>query len=162
METICNLVGFHKNENMKQLLALLLCSLMFTAANAQSKDEAAVAKAVETLRKSMVDANKAGLEKVTLPSLSYGHSNGRIEDRATFIGNLLTGYTDFVTMDLTAQTIAITGGTAVVRHTLTGDTNDSGKPGHVQLYVLLIWQKNGGEWKLLARQAVKVPPTPSH
>jgi len=142
---------------MKQLLALLVFSTIINAANAQSKDEAAVAKAVESLRTAMVDANKAGLEKVTLPALSYGHSNGRIEDKAEFIGNLVSGYTDFVTMDLSAQTISINGNTAIVRHTLSGKTNDSGKPGQVSLYVLLVWQKAGGEWKLLARQAVKVP-----
>jgi len=42
-----------------------------------------------------------------------------------------------------------------VRHTLSGETLDSGKPGTVNLKVLQIWQKQGGAWKLLARQAVK-------
>lgn len=143
---------------MKKLFTLLMFSSVFTVATAQSKDEAAVAGAVESLRKAMVDADKAGLEKVTAPSLTYGHSNGRIEDRASFIGNLLSGYTDFVTMDLSAQSIIITGPTAIVRHTLSGKTNDSGKPGNVTLYVMLVWQKEKGEWKLIGRQAVKVPP----
>lgn len=142
---------------MKKLFALLMFSSVFTVATAQSKDEAAIAAAVETLRKAMVDADKAGLEKVTAPSLTYGHSNGRIEDRTSFIGNLLSGYTDFVTMDLSAQSIIITGPTAIVRHTLSGKTNDSGKPGNVTLYVMLVWGKEKGEWKLIGRQAVKVP-----
>ena len=34
-------------------------------------------------------------------------------------------------------------------------TNDGGKPGTVKLKVLLIFQKENGAWKLLARQAVK-------
>jgi len=34
-------------------------------------------------------------------------------------------------------------------------TNDSGKPGKVQIKVLGVWQKRGNDWKLLARQAVR-------
>jgi ketosteroid isomerase-like protein len=44
-----------------------------------------------------------------------------------------------------------------VRHTLDADTNDNGKTGTVHLKVLLVWLKEGGEWKLLVRQAVKEP-----
>jgi hypothetical protein len=46
---------------------------------------------------------------------------------------------------------------AIVRHKLNATTNDSGKPGEVHLLVLLIFQKDHKEWKLLARQAVKIP-----
>lgn len=142
---------------MKQLFALLMFSSLFNVASAQSQDEAAVAKAVESLRRAMVDADKTGLEKITATRLSYGHSNGRIEDRAEFIGNLVSGQSDFITIDLTAQTIFVTGQTAIVRHTLGAETKDGGKPGTVNLHVMLVWGKEDGQWKLVARQAVKVP-----
>ena len=45
---------------------------------------------------------------------------------------------------------------AFVRHSLAADTNDSGKPGKVALKILGVWQKQGGNWKLLARQAVRI------
>lgn len=143
---------------MKHFFSLAAFSIIFQFASAQSKDEAAVAAAVQSLRSAMIDADKAALEKLTAAKLSYGHSNGRIEDKAAFIGNLVSGQSDFVTMDLSAQTIAITGQTAIVRHTLGGQINDSGKAGTVNLYVLLVFGKEGGQWKLLARQAVKIPP----
>ncbi|MEQ1678647.1 MAG: hypothetical protein ABL876_18265 [Chitinophagaceae bacterium] len=44
----------------------------------------------------------------------------------------------------------------MVRHILNAKTNDGGKPGEVHLRVLLVWQKTGGKWVLLARQAVKM------
>ncbi len=143
---------------MKQFFSLLVFSTIFQFASAQSQEETAVADAVETLRKAMIDADKAGLEKITASKLSYGHSNGRIEDKATFVGNIISGQSDFVTMDLTAQTIAVTGQTAIVRHTLGAKTNDGGKPGTVSLYVMLVFGKEGRHWKLVARQAVKIPP----
>src|SRR5262245_39937056 len=103
---------------------------------AQSKDETAVAAAVETLRKAMIDADKAALEKCTASDLSYGHSGGKVETRAEFVDALVAGKSDFVQITLTDQTIKIVGDAAIVRHTLQGETNDGGKPGTVKLFVL--------------------------
>lgn len=124
---------------------------------AQSKAEAAVADAVETLRKGMVDASFPVLDKYTAPELSYGHSGGKVETKVEFIESLTGGKSDFISIDLTNQTIKISGNTAIVRHILSGNTLDNGTPGTVKLSVLTIWQKQRGVWKLLARQAVKVP-----
>ena len=143
---------------MKRILSFLLPMLLLGVVSmAQSKDEAAVTAAVETLRKAMVDGDKAALENITAEELSYGHSGGKIEDKTAFVNAIASGASDFVTIDLTDQTVKIAGNTAIVRHTLSATTNDGGKPGAVKLYILLIWQKQKGDWKLLARQAVKVP-----
>jgi hypothetical protein len=123
---------------------------------AQSSKETAVANAVERLRKAMVDGNKVELESIVSDKLSYGHSGGHIDDKKEFVEKLTTGKSDFVTMELTEQTISISGKTAIVRHKLAATTNDGGKPGEVHLLVMMVWQKQGGNWKLLARQAVKV------
>ncbi len=122
---------------------------------AQSKPEKAVANAVEKLRKAMVDANKADLESSVSDQLSYGHSGGHIDDKKEFVEKLTSGKSDFVTIDLTEQTISVSGKVAVVRHILTAKTNDGGKPGDVHLRILLVFQKKEGKWILLARQAVK-------
>jgi len=142
---------------MKIYSILLAFCIMSTVSFAQSKEEKAVASQVEILRKAMVDADKAALEKVADEKLSYGHSGGKIEDKPTFVSNIVSGKSDFVSIDLSDQKITISGNTAIVRHTLTADTNDNGVVGHVKLYVLLVWSKDGSQWKLLARQAVKVP-----
>ena len=51
----------------------------------------------------------------------------------------------------------ISGDVALVRHHLTAETNNNSVPGKADLFILLVWQKQKGQWKLLARQAVKVP-----
>jgi ketosteroid isomerase-like protein len=140
----------------KQFIYLIALTAIMNTAIAQTKEETAVSTAVETLRKAMIDGDKTGLQKITADQLSYGHSSGRVEDKATFIDNIVTGKSDFVTIDLTNQTVAVAGDAAIVRHTLSATTNDSGNPGSVKLNILLVWQKQKGQWKLLARQAVKV------
>lgn len=143
---------------MKKTLAFLLiiCFSVLNTTFAQSKDEAAVASAVEALKKAMIDADKATLENLTDEALSYGHSNGKIEDKAEFVRAIVSGESDFVTINLTEQTIKIVGNAAIVRHKLAGTTNNSGKPGTANLSLLMVWQKQKGAWKLLARQAVKI------
>jgi len=141
---------------MKQFLFVLLIAGMGNSLYAQSGDEKAVAAAVENLRKAMVDPDKATLEKLTSADLSYGHSSGKVQDQAAFTDALVSGASDFVSIELTDQTIKITGNTAVVRHVLTAATNDGGKAGNVKIAVLLVWIKQSKEWKLLARQAVKI------
>lgn len=140
----------------KKLICLIMIAGIINGTMAQSKEDAAVNAAVENLKKAMVDGDKAGLEKITADKLSYGHSSGKIEDKTTFVDNIVTGKSDFVTIELTNQTVSVSGDAAIVRHTLSATTNDNGNPGNVKLNILLVWQKQKGQWKLLARQAVKV------
>jgi ketosteroid isomerase-like protein len=141
----------------KKLICLILISGIISGTMAQNKEEAAVSAAVENLKKAMIDGDKAGLEKITADQLSYGHSSGKVEDKASFVDNIVTGKSDFITIELTNQTVTVAGDAAIVRHALSATTNDNGNAGSVKLNILLIWQKQKGQWKLLARQAVKVP-----
>ena len=142
---------------MKKLFSLLVFLVFLQlAAGAQTKQEQRVAAAVQELKQAMVSGNQQALEAVVANELSYGHSSGKLEDKATFLETLVSGKSDFVTIDLTDQTITVSGKTALVRHILSATTNDSGNPGTVKLGVLLVWQKKYGQWRLLGRQAYKV------
>lgn len=126
---------------------------------AQSSDEKAVAAAVEKLRKAMIAADKATLESLSAEDLSYGHSSGLVENKAQFVDQFVTGKTVFLdNLTFSNQTIRIAGDAAIVRHRLTADTNNNKVPGKVDIIILMVWQKQNGEWKLLARQAAKLPP----
>lgn len=138
-------------KRMTLILLLLACTYGMYA----QKKETAVAAAVEQLRKAMIDADSATLDKLTAAELSYGHSSGHLDDKSLFIQKIVTGKSDFVTLEFADQTISVNKDVAIVRHKLNASTNDNGKPGEVHLAVLLVWQKQHGSWKLLARQAVK-------
>lgn len=144
---------------MHKKIIYLLLMIIVSAGNlsyAQSKHENDVAAAVSGLTKAMIDGDKQMLEKYTSDKLSYGHSGGKVEEQGSFIQSLTSGASDFVTIDLTEQTISVSKKTAIVRHKLSATSNDGGKPGTVKLSILLVWQKQHGGWKLLARQAVKM------
>lgn len=153
-------ISVYKNllNLMKKLtLFFAFCLLAATPLFAQTKDNRDVSDAVEFMRKAMIDGDRSRLTQVAADDLSYGHSSGKIQDKKEFVEAIASGASDFVTIDLTQQTIKVSGNTAIVRHVLSAQTNDGGKPGSVQLGILLIFQKQKGAWKLLARQAYKLP-----
>jgi ketosteroid isomerase-like protein len=124
---------------------------------AQSSDEAAVAQAVESFRNAMLKADRSQFETLTADQLSYGHSAGRVENKAQFIDAATSGQSTWKFITLTDQTNHIVGTTAIVRHTFTGGTERDGKTNPVKIGVLMVWHKQDGHWKLLARQAVRLP-----
>ncbi len=143
---------------MQKMKILLLCVCLVTMqAYSQQDAEKKVAEAVEKLRKAMIDPDKATLSSLVAEKLSYGHSNGALDDKAIFMDKLLSGKSDFTEISFDDQTIDISGDAAVVRQTLHAKTNDGGRPGEVHIKVLLVWQKVKGNWVLLARQAVRLP-----
>lgn len=143
----------------KNIVFLVICTLMLSLRlTAQTKDEKDVASAVETLRQAMVDGNKQTLENIVADQLSYGHSGGKVDTKTSFVEDLASGKSDFVTILLADQTIKFSDDVALVRHKLTGETLDNGKTNAINLNVLLVWQKQKGQWKLLARHAARINP----
>lgn len=142
---------------MKKVAVFILVLSLHLAVKAQTADEKNVLAAVEKMRLAMISGERKALEQIAATDLSYGHSSGKLEDKATFVETIASGKSDFVEITLSNQTVKVTGTTALVRHQLDAKTNDGGKPGEVHLGILLVWQKQGKEWKLLGRQAYKLP-----
>ena len=138
------------------LFCLFFCVSFSAAVHAQTASEKELSNAVEKLRDAMIKGDSVALLPLLSPQLSYGHSNGLIENRGEFLHKIGTGISDFITMNLSDQTITVSGQTAIVRHTVEGDVNDNGKAGTLHLKVLLVWEKYKRGWRLLARQAVKI------
>ncbi len=134
------------------LVTVLVITTMVTFA--QTADERSLVKTLESFRKVLIDPDSTVLKQLVSDKVSYGHSSGVVQNRAAFIEALLSGKSDFVTIDISGQTIEIFDDVAIVRHTLSAITNDNGKPGTVKLGVMLVWKKSRNKWILIARQAV--------
>lgn len=144
---------------MKKKFAMLMLMMVCLSCTSKKEDNStlAVEKAVEVFRQTMLQPDQLKFEELTSPVLTYGHSSGLIEDRATCIGSMVSGKFKFLSIDLTNQHIDIEGNTAIVRHEFNASTHDEGKPaGKVRLSVLQVWSKYEGHWHLIARQAVKI------
>lgn len=145
----------------RQTLIICVAALSLGACTAvpTGGGQASVEQSVEQLRLLMIDPDKGRLSALVADDLSYGHSAGKLDTKTSFIADLLSGASDFVTIETSDQTVLRKDNLAIVRHTLVAKTNDNGKPGAVTLKVLQVWTQADGRWQLLARQAVR-PPQP--
>lgn len=120
-----------------------------------ANDSAALTQAIEKFYNAIRDKNAAAFEPLVTHDLSYGHSSGRIEDKAEFIANVLKPNTVWKRIYGDKQRNSFSGDTAISRHIMAGEVERDGKPGGSNMDVMMVWQKQGGAWKLLARQAYK-------
>ena len=120
----------------------------------QTGRESAVSAAVEALRKAMIAADKSTLEKLAAAELSYGHSSGRLENKAEFVEALTSGKSGFSAIELNDQTVNVVDKIALVRHVFNGTRRKEGDK--VKLSILTVWMQQQEQWKLLARQAAKL------
>ncbi len=126
-----------------------------SSAVAESADEAAIAQAVEALRKAIFGQDKTQLEAHAADQLSYGHSDGRVQNKAEFIEGVMTRKAIVKSITLSDHTITVVGNDAIARHTWASESETDGKPTSTKIGVLQVWQKQGGNWKLLARQGFR-------
>lgn len=121
-------------------------------------DAADVAAASERLRVAMLEPDVATLAALVATDLNYGHSGGKVDTKAVFIQDLLDKKPDFTALNITDQSVKVLdGGMAVVRHMVAMEFEDTGRKGKASLRVVGVWQKQGGAWRLLVRQAVPAP-----
>jgi hypothetical protein len=123
---------------------------------AGAADDPALAQAVEELRKAILTADKAKLAALTASDLSYGHSSAVVQDQATFIDGVVNRKATVKTLDFPDLKTFVDGDTGVARHRFVSDSEQDGKATHTDIGVLAVWQKQGGQWKLLARQGFKL------
>jgi ketosteroid isomerase-like protein len=124
--------------------------------HAETADETAVKEAINDLLKAMVSADKAKLDSLLSDQLSYGHSSGKIETKAIVLDVVGGKKTIYKSINLVDPTVAVVGNNAIARHIGTFETEADGKPGSSRVGVMQVWVKDGGRWKLLARQAYRL------
>ena len=125
---------------------------------AASADEEAVAKNVEAFRKAQAAADAEVLATLCAAELSYSHSDGHVEDKATFIANATNGKSKFVSLEYKDPSTRVVGPAAIVRFHWVGEQEAvaDGKKSSTNLHILMNWQKQGADWKLLSRASTKL------
>jgi ketosteroid isomerase-like protein len=124
----------------------------------ETDEEAAVAKNVEAFRAAQFAADAKAFEQLCAAELSYSHSDGRVEDKATFIANATNGKSKFLSLAYEGVTVRVVGPAAIVRFHWVGESESvaDGKKNATNLHILMTWLKQGAGWKLLSRASTKL------
>lgn len=143
----------------RRTVPVLLAAALLAASGAvaASPGQEAVAERVEAFRAAQVAAEPKALEKLSAPELSYSHSDGRVEDRAAFVTNATAGRSKFTKLEYRNPTTTVVGDVATVRFNWVGEqVATDGRTTSTNLHILMVWQKRGSDWLLLARSATKI------
>jgi ketosteroid isomerase-like protein len=147
------------NINRRQLaLPVLAVGFLGVVPVFAAADEDAVAKNVEAFRAAQVAADAEALDGLCAAELSYSHSDGRVEDKATFIANATDRKSKFLSLAYQDIGIRVVGTAAIVRFHWVGESQTAadGKKSATNLHILMNWQKQGADWKLLSRASTKL------
>ena len=142
----------------KKYLLLLVCVVCSSFVFAQSKDEIAVLANSRRLHQTVFGTKDSMvLEQLFASALTYGHSNGRIQNRAEAIDGIIHNKSAYTDTSLKSYSVMINDDAAVVRYVMREmETNAEGKTVPLRLAIMLVWVEEKGKWKLFGRQAVRL------
>jgi hypothetical protein len=120
-------------------------------------DEDAVLKNVEAFRVAQAAGNAEALVALLAEELSYSHSNAKIDTKAQLLDGIAKANYKWTSLEYKDPTVRIVGPAAIVRFNFVGEQEfTDGKKTPQNLAILMNWQKQGSDWKLLSRAATKL------
>jgi ketosteroid isomerase-like protein len=119
-------------------------------------------EAVKTEEKLWASATVAGdeaaLRRVLSDDLTYTHSNGDTDTKATFINSLKTGARKYHKLDHESMNVRLYGDTAILTATAQVETSQKGgstAPAHLRF--IHVWVLQNGRWQMVAHQSLRLP-----
>ena len=119
-------------------------------------DSAGLKTAMYKLDKALIGKEPAVLNTILHPELSYGHSNGWIQDKRAVIDDCKSGklvYSKIGNENITINSISKERANVSMKTDAEGMAN--GNPFNLTLHVMQVWIRTENGWQLLARQSAK-------
>jgi hypothetical protein len=136
------------------MIAITLLSLCLLAAEPSASAKQAVLSAENEWKTAVLKADRAALEKILSPDLSYTHSSAKTQTKAEFIEDATGGATKYESIDFENTQLRQYGSTVVVTHNAVIKTIPTGTS---HLYITEVWAQQSGHWQMVSRQATKLP-----
>ena len=128
---------------------------MFVCSYAQQTNEEKLIATVKEFHQALVNKNTVSLNQQTDKALSYGHSNGWVQNKKDLINDLQTGLISYQSFKEDSVVVNINGNVANVRFKADVESTMKGTAINLKLRVLEVWIKKSKRWVLFARQGVK-------
>lgn len=134
------------------LLALLGACHMFAASNEED-----LKATIDKWKAAVIAKDKATLEKLTSPNVTYSHSSALMENRDQMIAAMISPNMVYQSLDMENTTYRFYGNVGLVQTKMTVKNAQKGVPATIPLSVLMVWVKEKGTWQLTARQTTRIP-----
>lgn len=118
-------------------------------------DTASLRRTLQSFDKALIEKDSSVLVKLLHPKVSYGHSNGWVENKKDIFSNQRTGYLKYDKIESSKADIMFSKKWASVRSKTHAEGKVNGTDFIIDLNVLQVWIKTKIGWQLIARQAAK-------
>jgi hypothetical protein len=120
-------------------------------------DEDTILKNLEAFRAAQAAGNTEVLASLCMDELSYSHSSAKIDTKASLLDGIAKANYKWNPLEYKDPTVRVVGTAAIVRFNFVGEQEfNDGKKASQNLHILMNWQKQGNDWKLLSRAATKL------
>jgi hypothetical protein len=146
-----SLVGFLRRDSssVNQLQARILSAVT---------DDADVIADLEAQRyQAMLRSDEATLDELCDDDLTYTHSDGACDTKATYLRRVRDGYFDYQRLEHEIHRTIVIGDCAVVVGRMIGDVVVNGSLRHLNSAALIVWVRRANGWRLLAFQPTPLP-----
>ena len=147
---------------MQKNIFILLITLSF-AFNIKAQDandpKMQVMMKMQDLKNALLSKDSISLSGLLADDISYGHSSGLIQTKSQLIRDVVSGFQEYKSIEASDLNVRIYDNTGIATLKLKVNLSFGGNPMDLNLIATLTWVKINNEWKLVARQSVKLPDT---
>ena len=115
---------------------------------------------ISAFDKALINKDTVQINALLSSNITYGHSNGWIQNKREVIDDLYNGKLTYKSINSSDEQLVMRDNTTIVRMNSTVQAEMNGKLINLKLKVLQVWilvdSYKKEEWKLFARQSVKV------
>ena len=136
----------------KYILFVIAAAFPLLAATAADAIKAAdKAWAIATVK-----ADDNALNKLLADDLIYIHATGDQDTKKTFIENQHNGVRKYFKIDHETMDVKVYGNSAVLTGAVQLETEMKGVKAPAHVRIIHVWVKQGGSWKLVAHQSLRL------
>ena len=140
---------------------LLVTALVSGACHAGDNPRESSLRAAELARfNANVAADGAALEKLLDANLEYSHSNGKLDNRSSFIASLADGSLDYLRMDPEIQSLRIFGDVGVIRGLAKVRVTIAAATSEFTIGYTDVWLWKDGRWQMTEWRSTRLPDAP--
>src|SRR5690349_21523445 len=111
---------------------------------------------MSSLKDALLARDSVALSKLLSDDVTYGHSTGLIQTKTELIRSVVSGEQEYKSIASSNLNVRIYDNAGVVNANVKARVIFQGKPADLNMAVTFTWIKMNGEWKLVARQSVKL------
>ncbi len=118
--------------------------------------EQTILKTEQEWEDALIKSDVAALDRIYADGLIYTHSNASVDDKATYIGNIKSGFTKYESMKRDDIKVRVYDDTAVVNCHWQVNVTARGNKIITDARYLHVYIKQNGRWRMVAHQSTRI------